>query len=724
MPQQLNVEEVKSRILQYASLKSELNEKASKKVFKCVHVACSEMHVGIKVAIQEISVHKDLFQPIENGRFVEFETYSLDEALRDHSDIGVIHIDAKGITPLVFYGMQALLTANPQLSIYIIFDPVSLKDAGVEPRDFAYQILQMGFTIAKVDKQLAMSVISENELCQGNPISLILKKIAGWEGSISQQSINLQKQDVPKRAILERKIVEAENNNDSLANLELIQSGYIDDVAFLQETANFTDENFVEAVYRNYLKREPDIQGYTHFVGQLHAHRSTHQQVLNVIRQSQEFKSLALKSESKNFDYSIYPNRLNLGCGWDTRDGYLNVDMYDYGGKTDLIADIRDLDMLPSSYYEEIIAQDCLEHMPRCDTEPALKEWSRLLKPGGIIRVRTTSIIDLLELFKSEQYQSASGQKQLVHCLFGSQACDGDWHFTGFTEVLLGHYLEQVGFSNMEFRVLEDWLLDVSAVKIISQHDPVRKIDYLRSKFSSWDIDWEKVLETGYRLLLSAKSTVIDIGGHAGRHSDIFINQIKCKSVYIFEPIPSKYQFLKNTYSANANVEIKQIAISSKKGKSEFILNHSAPEESGLRERIYNNPDLKNLEKLTVETNTLDNLFPNLKSLDYIKIDVEGGEIDILNGGLRLIKKHRPIISVEYGKPGYSVYGHSADTLFEFCHKHEYVISDLFGNPIKTIDIWRQCVDVFYWDYFLIPFEKLPVFCAALIGNVIEEIRH
>jgi FkbM family methyltransferase len=264
-------------------------------------------------------------------------------------------------------------------------------------------------------------------------------------------------------------------------------------------------------------------------------------------------------------------------------------------------------------------------------------------------------------------------------------------------------------------------------VEDIQKNSKPKVLEKLETLHHSYDnpgfIDWEKVLELGYRLFLSANSTVIDIGGHAGRHSDIFINEIGCKQVYIFEPIPSKYQHLVNRYSSNPNVTVKQVALSSSVGKSEFLINHGAPEESGLKERIYNNPELKNLEKIVVATDTLDNLFIDSPGVEYIKIDTAGGEIDILGGAVSLLHKFRPFISVEYGKPSYTAYGHNQDTLFLYCQKQAYVITDLFGNPIESIDIWRECVDSFYWDYYLVPQEKLSFFCRILTSKVSEFVR-
>ncbi len=171
-----------------------------------------------------------------------------------------------------------------------------------------------------------------------------------------------------------------------------------------------------------------------------------------------EYKTLS------EFDHLQYPPKLNLGCGFDIRNGYLNVDFQGFHNP-DLVADIRKLDMLPSGFYEEVVAQDCLEHFPRCDTEPALSEWSRLLKSEGILKLRVPNLIGLLELFKWESKQSVKEQETLVQCMYGTQAYNGDWHLTGFTEILLQDYLEKAGFNKIKFAKKDHWLFDITCEK-------------------------------------------------------------------------------------------------------------------------------------------------------------------------------------------------------------------------------------------------------------------
>lgn len=167
---------------------------------------------------------------------------------------------------------------------------------------------------------------------------------------------------------------------------------------------------------------------------------------------------------SESFDASAHPDRLNLGCGWDLRDGYLNVDLHDFHNP-DLVADVTQLEMLPADHYQEILAQDVLEHLPRQSTVEVLRGWSRLLRLGGRIHLRVPSVIDLAELLKRPENQTISQQEMLVQCLFGTQAYTEDCHYTTFTEPLLRHYLAQADLQPDTWSMRDGWLFEVDAVK-------------------------------------------------------------------------------------------------------------------------------------------------------------------------------------------------------------------------------------------------------------------
>jgi SAM-dependent methyltransferase len=162
------------------------------------------------------------------------------------------------------------------------------------------------------------------------------------------------------------------------------------------------------------------------------------------------------------FDWQGHPRRLNLGCGWDRREGYLNVDLHDFH-EPDLVADVRNCHMLPSGEYDEILAMDVLEHLPRADVGAALAEWARLLRVGGKLVLRLPDLVGLLRQFESSS--DPAHHALLVQCLYGTQAYDGDWHRNGFTELLLRQALFDAGFDVTSIAHRDEWLFDVVATR-------------------------------------------------------------------------------------------------------------------------------------------------------------------------------------------------------------------------------------------------------------------
>lgn len=227
--------------------------------------------------------------------------------------------------------------------------------------------------------------------------------------------------------------------------------------------------------------------------------------------------------------------------------------------------------------------------------------------------------------------------------------------------------------------------------------------------------DYEQMLEQSYRKLIGPGETVIDIGAHMGRHSKVFSDLIgPTGNLYAFEPLPKQFEFLKNELSDAHTIVINQ-ALSDKAGVMKFYQVENYPEESGLKQRIYNAEDAI-VSEITVEVETLDHYLDKFDEtgISYIKVDAEGAELSILDGGVECLQKYRPIISVEYGRPSYSAYGLTADSLYNFVSKHNYYISDLCGNFVLNIDMWRDVCDSVYWDYFLVPQERVKEFLLKL----------
>lgn len=148
--------------------------------------------------------------------------------------------------------------------------------------------------------------------------------------------------------------------------------------------------------------------------------------------------------------------------------------------------------------------------------------------------------------------------------------------------------------------------------------------------------------------VLKPDSNAIDVGCHEGEMLDEMLQLAPSGQHWGFEPLPDFYQNLKTHFSEHKNIHLHQTALSSENGQAEFIHVKNAPAYSGLQERDYKvaNPEL---EPIQVEKRKLDDIIPPETPINFIKIDVEGGEFDVMKGAQRLLTRWKPIVVFEYG---------------------------------------------------------------------------
>ncbi len=174
---------------------------------------------------------------------------------------------------------------------------------------------------------------------------------------------------------------------------------------------------------------------------------------------------------------------------------------------------------------------------------------------------------------------------------------------------------------------------------------------------------------------LKKNANCIDVGCHKGEILDMMLEYSPYGEHCAFEPIPYLFSRLKNKYKGKA--KIFPYALSDKSGESTFQYVKNAPAYSGIKRRRY---DIKNpeIEEIKVELRTLDETISLRDKIDFIKIDVEGGEFGVIKGGENLLKIHKPTILFEFGKGASDYYGTKPVDLYDF-------ITNEIGLKIYTL---------------------------------------
>jgi predicted SAM-dependent methyltransferase len=151
--------------------------------------------------------------------------------------------------------------------------------------------------------------------------------------------------------------------------------------------------------------------------------------------------------------------KLNLGCGSDIREGYVNVDKFP--ANEDVVqADLPTLPFADNSA-DEVVLSHVLEHFGYADGERLCHEILRVLKPTGYTFIEVPDIQWCLAQFlgspeingytnPSYDYSTTHRWGLYAQAIWGDQHNDGLYHKWGYTAQRLLYLLNHVGFSAIE----------------------------------------------------------------------------------------------------------------------------------------------------------------------------------------------------------------------------------------------------------------------------------
>jgi len=170
--------------------------------------------------------------------------------------------------------------------------------------------------------------------------------------------------------------------------------------------------------------------------------------------------------------------KLNLGCGDKILPGYVNVDVASEraGKQPDVICDVRKLEKFDNGHADEILAVHVVEHFWRWEVVDILKEWVRVLKPGGKMILECPNLKSACEEFlKEPDLRSAAGPEgqRSMWVFYG----DPRWkdplmvHRWGYTPLSLAKIMNEAGLTDLkqepaQFKLKEPRDMRITGIKI------------------------------------------------------------------------------------------------------------------------------------------------------------------------------------------------------------------------------------------------------------------
>lgn len=228
----------------------------------------------------------------------------------------------------------------------------------------------------------------------------------------------------------------------------------------------------------------------------------------------------------------------------------------------------------------------------------------------------------------------------------------------------------------------------------------------------------ESVIQDFYSSFLSANAIALDGGANVGYHTTGLSHHLENGLVIGVEANRNTFETLQANCNSQFNIKLIYAALQDDHDLSSMLFHCSSshPGRSGLKklwdlltpgEVEYNAPDV-------VPACTIDNIVKDLSldRLDFIKLDLEGGEYSALRGGARTISSLRPIIVTEHSHLAPALNDYDLREYFDWIHLLGYKMVSPSG---KIVDFSNPYP---FWYVFLVPTERQPQVSKHIISII------
>ncbi|HZH66233.1 MAG TPA: FkbM family methyltransferase [Flavisolibacter sp.] len=199
---------------------------------------------------------------------------------------------------------------------------------------------------------------------------------------------------------------------------------------------------------------------------------------------------------------------------------------------------------------------------------------------------------------------------------------------------------------------------------------------------------------------------VIDVGAHFGLFA-VRAAQLVGSSgtVYAFEPTPSTQKLLQKTILINNMQDCivpQNEAIADKDGETFFYVSDNEGDNSN---SLIGFKEDRRLHKVKVKLTSIDNfiLSNKIHHVDFIKIDAEGFEYNVLLGCINVLKVMRPHGILSLHPLGIKANGNTLEEIYNFLESYKYDV--IFEGGLITKDMFCSQADLF--DVHFLPRQKL-----------------
>jgi FkbM family methyltransferase len=192
---------------------------------------------------------------------------------------------------------------------------------------------------------------------------------------------------------------------------------------------------------------------------------------------------------------------------------------------------------------------------------------------------------------------------------------------------------------------------------------------------------------------LRSDGTYVDVGTNRGQVLSEAVRVAPRGRHVAFEPIPALAAVLARSFPA---VDCRQLALGAAPGTAEFCHFRALDGWSGLRRSPVVSDQRGDPEYIAVKVSTLDVELADL-SPAVVKIDVEGAELDVLEGGRSLLTRAKPLLIFEHVASASALYGAAPAAPWDLLAELGYEVLTVTGDGPVTRAAFADDTTVVNW---------------------------
>ncbi len=192
---------------------------------------------------------------------------------------------------------------------------------------------------------------------------------------------------------------------------------------------------------------------------------------------------------------------------------------------------------------------------------------------------------------------------------------------------------------------------------------------------------------------LRSDGTYVDVGTNRGQVLGEAVRVAPRGRHVAFEPIPALAAEVARTFPA---VDCRQLALGAAPGTAEFCHFRALDGWSGLRRSPVVSDERGDPEYISVKVSTLDAELGDL-SPAVVKIDVEGAELDVLEGGRSLLTRAKPLLIFEHVASASALYEAAPAAAWDLLAELGYEVLTVTGQGPVTRAAFADDATVVNW---------------------------